>query len=219
MLPQKADAPTKPHIVDLATRTKELMSKSSAGLIFGGAMTQMLDVVQNIPMIAVAGHDFKSVQNALWSDGKPFTGLQIEMQGNAFTKGIIGTSGQAKVTTRSEPGKSVINQSSAPFVMTGAYAYTATIPYITCDKLIEVDFDLSAYKEGEGDYEVRVGPLDKSIPPITFKRSVSVSGAPSRYAERPSQAVAPGNPPDESEPQTQYEIQRRQAEQERNSRY
>jgi hypothetical protein len=178
-----AEIYSKPHLVDIATRTKEMMTKNPVGWLFGGAMTEMFDVVHNVPVIAVAGHNFKSAENVLWSDGKPFTGLQVVVQGGAFAKGIVGQPFRVTVISRSEPGKEIISQSSGPFVMTSPNVYTATITDINCDKLVEVDFEMSAYKEGEGDYQVLVGPIDNSAPPVSFMHCVSVSGLSSKYPE------------------------------------
>jgi hypothetical protein len=214
---QKIEPPSKPHLVDFETKTKEMMNKSSAGWMFSGALSQMMDAVQGLPMMAVAGHNFKAGQNCLWNDGKPFTGLQVVVQGSAFSKGLIGQPQPASVTIRSEPGKSVINQSSGPFIMTGAYVYTATIPYITCEKVIDVDFDIMALREGEGDYEVTVGPIDSSTSPVTFKHPVSITESYSRYAER-LPVANPSNAAEQTpaEPKTQYELQLQQSAAERN---
>lgn len=219
-LSQDANKPatTAPHLVDFSTKMKDTLNKSSAWMV-SGLVSRAVDTVQGLPMIAVAGRDLSSNQDSVWNDGKAFTGLKVVVQGNAFSQGILGQPKPVSVSVRSETGKDIIARGSGSFVMSGYYVYTAVVPYVQCDKIIEVEFSAPALKEGDSDYQVLVSPMDSSASAVTFRHSCSIAEPYSmRYAERRNLPDATtsttGQTP--SEPKTQYELGLRQIEAEKN---
>ena len=112
----------KPHLISA--------SEALAGQhpLFGG----VIDQLRSLPMVGYDGSDLSSSQDGFFTEGKPFSGLKVIVQGPAFSNKFLGSPKPCLVnvsTSQGDQGKT--EKGSASFAQTSPGVYTAIVP-ITC---------------------------------------------------------------------------------------
>ncbi len=137
-------------------------------------MNIAVDALQKLNLMAYVGSDFDDDQEDVWIEGKPFTGLQVTMQGPAFQQNFLGPPHHCDVKVEDEAGGKELQRATATFQPVGPGSFIAKFPTLTAQGVVSFNLVVPTIQNGVTQFTVMVTAMKGDAAPYSIERTMAI---------------------------------------------